>query len=290
VEAILGSAPAKKVIAFGKMMGELQAARAQLPISDFVEKVMRDTGYLAQFEDSATADAQTRMENLAELLNAAAQYQQDHPEAALEDFLENVALVSDVDSMAEDRQNVTLMTVHSAKGLEFPVVFVIGLEEGIFPHQRALEDDDQMQEERRLCYVAVTRAKNTLFLLNCTHRMLFGGVQYNAPSRFVDEIPKRVLEVAGRPAKPAPRASAERAIQYDMSPIDWGVRSAKAEQQRPKQQRFNIGDKVRHGKFGAGIVLSAEEKSGKQYVTVVFETAGIRELSLEYAKLELDET
>lgn len=190
----LSARPRKCVREFGELMNELVMSREDMGIADFVKLLVEKTGLRAQYERELTDEAKARVENMDEFLGAVAEYESHAEEATLEEYLENVALISDMDNAESGAQYVTLMTVHSAKGLEFPTVFVSGLEEGIFPSGRSLQDDEKIEEERRLCYVAITRAMKRLYLSYAAQRMLYNQLNYNAPSRFVGEIPKRLLD------------------------------------------------------------------------------------------------
>ena len=196
----LSSRPRKCVSDFFMLMTMLMALKETMPVGEFVNTLIEKTGLLEQYKREDTDDARARAENIQEFMGAVTEYCKATENPTLEDYLENVALVTDLDQ-AEDsgRGYVTLMTLHSAKGLEFPNVFMAGLEEGIFPSGRSMMDDDRMEEERRLCYVGITRAQKRLFISRAKQRMLYNQVNHNAPSRFLDEIPERLLqdEMAG---------------------------------------------------------------------------------------------
>ena len=181
------------VAGFAQMMMELMEARIDQQPEEFVRTLIDKTGFKKQYETDKTDEGRARLENIEEFVGAVQQYQQQNPEGGLEGFLENVALVSDLDNLPETQRPLTLMTLHSAKGLEFPAVFLVGLEEGLFPTTRAMFDDDKLEEERRLCYVGITRAMKRLFISHARTRMLFGSRQAFARSRFVDEIPPRLI-------------------------------------------------------------------------------------------------
>ena len=183
------------VAGFASLMMELLEAYAvpNINLESFLRTLIEKTGIKKQYEADKTDEGRARLENIEEFVGAVAQYQQQNPEGGLEGFLENVALVSDLDNLPETQRPLTLMTLHSAKGLEFPAVFLVGLEEGIFPTTRAMFDDDKLEEERRLCYVGITRAMKRLFISHARTRTLFGSRQAFARSRFVDEIPPRLI-------------------------------------------------------------------------------------------------
>lgn len=231
------------------------------PVTRLVRAVLEDTGYRAQLLAEKTVEAQTRLENLDEFLSVTREFD-GGTGGTLEEFLGEIALFTDLDSFEERSATVTLMTLHSAKGLEFPVVFLTGLEEGIFPHARSFSEPDQLEEERRLCYVGVTRAEEQLFLVHCTRRLLFGNTVYNQPSRFLAEIPGELLESSRAEETVAP------------------VRPA------PAGARYTPGDKVRHRKWGAGTVISLEGEGDDACVKVAFPEQGVKTLLLMYAPIE----
>ena len=190
----LSSRPRKCVGDFFTMMTTLMAMKDAMPLSTFVKQMADQTGLMEQYQKEDSDEARSRVENIQEFLGAVEEFDRQTENATLEDYLENVALVTELDQAEEEKQYVTLMTLHSAKGLEFPNVFITGMEEGIFPSGRSLMDEQRMEEERRLCYVGITRAKERLFLSRASQRMLYNQINHNAPSRFLSEIPSRLLE------------------------------------------------------------------------------------------------
>ena len=170
------------------------AKKDELTISELVKKILKDTGYTRALENENTIEAENRIANLEEFLNVAVEFEEESADNGLSDFLEGITLSSDLDNMEETDESVTLMTLHSAKGLEFPVVFLVGMEEGIFPGYKSIGEQKELEEERRLCYVGVTRAKENLFLTNSKQRTTFGSTSHNPPSRFLQEIPKELLD------------------------------------------------------------------------------------------------
>ena len=190
----LASRARKCVGEFAQLMTRLTIERETMPLAEFVQRLIDETGLLAQYAKEDSDEARTRVENIQEFIGAVQEFAEKAETPTLEDFLENVALVTDLDSMTEDAQAVTLMTLHSAKGLEFKNVFLIGMEDGIFPSLRSMNDEERMEEERRLCYVGITRAQDRLFLSYATQRMLFNLMQHNRPSQFLDEIPSRLID------------------------------------------------------------------------------------------------
>ena len=175
-------------------MESIIAKKDELTISELVKKILKDTGYTRALENENTIEAENRIANLEEFLNVAVEFEEESADNGLSDFLEGITLSSDLDNMEEAEESVTLMTLHSAKGLEFPVVFLVGMEEGIFPGYKSIGEQKELEEERRLCYVGVTRAKENLFLTNSKQRTTFGSTTHNPPSRFLQEIPKELLD------------------------------------------------------------------------------------------------
>jgi DNA helicase-2/ATP-dependent DNA helicase PcrA len=262
---------------FAALITRLRTERAGAQLPAFIDLVLDSTGYRASLEQERSPEAQARLENLEELVAAAEDHERTQPDPSLESFLDGVALVADVDEMPEESRGVTLMTLHSAKGLEFPFVFLTGLEEGVFPHMRSLDSPEEIEEERRLCYVGLTRAKEKLALSWALHRRLHGyGV--GEPSRFLREMPEEHLTlVNARRAEPTfqePRAS------YGGSP------RAPLPMPGDDDLPMKVGAKVRHARFGEGLVVGVEREGEDVMVTVRFASVGRKRLSLQYAHLE----
>ncbi len=246
---------------------------------------MNQSGYLEALKQDHSDDSIARLENLQELLNVTSQYDETSDEPSLGGFLESVALVADIDNLVEGGDAVTLMTLHSAKGLEFPVVFLAGLEEGVFPHSRSLYSDSELEEERRLAYVGMTRAREELHLSHAHRRSLYGMPNFNARSRFVDDVPAQILDIrgdAGYVYNPPVRAVTQmRTGTYTIT-----------EPQAPKPERvvkplFDVGDRVKHAKFGIGIVVACNPIKDDSEVTVAFTgVTGVKKLVQKLAKLE----
>ncbi len=266
---------------------------------ELLERVLNDSGYVAELEEERSVEAESRLENLQELIGVARDFD------TVDEFLEQVSLVADTDGI-EDDAGVLLMTVHAAKGLEFPVVAVIGLEDGVFPHIRALTEPKEMEEERRLCYVALTRAQERLYLCNAQHRMLFGSSQYNPPSRFLEEIPSSVIQSAegsrGKKRKLSTSfgkriGSTDDARQFSdsvagkgpgmFSSREYQVNSAlKAGAEADTEMQFRVGDDVRHGKFGDGVILDINGAGEKAQAVIRFPGVGEKQLLLSWTPLE----
>lgn len=244
------------LVELGELMERLREYSQDATLENILDMLINRLNYL-DFLDDKTMQGESRKENVRELLSVAKEYN----ELGVDGFLEEVALLSDVDSYDQDADAVTLMTLHAAKGLEFPVVFMVGMEENIFPHSRALFDREEMEEERRLCYVGMTRAEQELYLIYATSRLLFGSAQHNAPSRFLSEVDGEIDKVDTEPVGTDPF-------------IDYEVDET--------QVNLNIGDRVRHPVFGVGMV---KDISG-QTVEIKFSTRGAKKLNLSFAPLE----
>ncbi len=262
----LGTAAASRVREFAALIEDLREVAATASPAELLEQVLEQTGYRGMLEAERTFESQGRLENLDELIGVAREFaERGEEDASLATFLQDISLYSDSDALNEPRPEVTLMTIHTAKGLEFPIVFVIGLEEGLFPHQRSLDEGDEA-EERRLCYVGMTRAQQSLVLTHAHSRTIFGMRGYNLPSRFLSELPADEIERERRaPAWQAP-------------PMPAGTRTA--EQPVPD---LSIGDEVRHATLGEGTVIGID----RDVVAVRFREDGSeRRLMLGYAPLE----
>jgi DNA helicase-2/ATP-dependent DNA helicase PcrA len=260
------AASCRAVRGFHATMESLMALSQELPVDEILERVLEKTGTLDALEAERTIEARGRIENLQELVGVAREYRQQTADAALAGFLQDIALVSDQDTISDDRGLVTLMTLHNAKGLEFRTVFVIGMEEGIFPHVRAIEEQG-VEEERRLCYVGMTRAMERLTLTHTLSRSLFGRRSYNLSSRFLDELPREVERERLRPS----------------SWSGYKAQPGAAVEPRPGLV-LSTGDAVRHGSLGEGIVTGIEPGG---VVTIRFAADGTeRRLMVEYAPLE----
>jgi len=240
-----------------------------------VEAAATESGYLLELESERTIEAEGRIENIKELVGVAREHEGRFPDEGLAGFLEQVALVSEQDEYDEEASAVTLMTLHNAKGLEFPVVFIVGLEDGVFPHYRSMGDSAELEEERRLAYVGITRARERLYLCHAWSRSLFGTTSYNPASRFLSEIPAELL----------------RSIEEEEagSPVIGGRTSAIREAVttgRREPLEVSPGDTVLHDKWGEGVVLTVSGSGGDAEATVIFEDAGEKRLLLSYAPLK----
>lgn len=274
---------------------ELMNLASEAPVEDLIDRVLRDTGYLEELENERTPQAQSRIDNLHELISVAQEFAASEEENNLENFLAHVALVSDIDDTELGEDAITLMTLHSSKGLEFPVVFLVGMEEGLFPHARTLMDETEIEEERRLCYVGITRAKEKLFLSSTKMRTIYGNTVTYPPSRFLQEIPARLVKTikrqerfsalenfkqvsekySTRPQKPASTFNPHSFMPQKPAAAAGGT-----------DTRFNTGDRVSHSKWGEGMVVSVKDSPDGQEVKVAFAGAGVRSLLTKYAVLK----
>ncbi|MBI2887002.1 MAG: UvrD-helicase domain-containing protein [Chloroflexi bacterium] len=270
---------------FLALLNELILAAGSDYVADLFDLLLERLDY-RKYLTSALEDGEERWENVQELRAVAEQFTDLKPPAGLEALLENIALVSDVDSLAEQTDAVTLITLHQAKGLEFPVVFIVGMEEGIFPHIRSFDDPNQMEEERRLAYVGITRAKERLYLMRAFRRNTMGSRVPSPASRFLRDIPAHLMVASQRTSGEA--AADRREVGPERSRVPVGAPAGAATQQRPLEEMpYRTGDHVRHAQFGEGIVVSCEAGRQDQIVTVAFKgSAGIKRLSLAYAPLE----
>jgi len=255
---------------FAATVARLASQRGELSPPAFIDLVLQASGYRKALEQDRSPEAEGRLENLEELVAAAEDFTHAEGESTVEAFLDSVALMSDVDELKEAEARVTLMTLHSAKGLEFPVVFLTGLEEGVFPHARSMNDPEEIEEERRLCYVGLTRARDRLYLSYAVHRRIHGyGV--GEPSRFLREMPEAHLTLLNA-SRPEPAFAEARVVpRYEPEEEAWPIK---------------VGARVRQARFGEGLVVGVERDGPDIMVTVAFASVGRKRLSLQYAHLE----
>ena len=308
-EAGLGKAAAAKVRDFAGLVAALASGAAFMPVYDVIEEVLQRTGYLAELAAQGSPESQSRVENLRELQSVAREFDRsaadltpESPEEVyagergLAGFLTGVALVAEADTFDPDADAVVFMTLHSAKGLEFPVVFLAGMEEGVFPHLRSLADEGALEEERRLCYVGMTRAKEGLYLTRAVQRTLYGQTFYNAPSRFLLEVPPQVLrDAAGEGGGPdAPSAAPTPTVAPFLlltgrrrAAASGGPRvtAARAATDLPAESDFAPGEKVRHPTWGVGTVVTTRGSGADAEVTIAFPAQGVKKVITRYALL-----
>ena len=311
----LSARPRKCVGEFAMLMNRLVAMREDMGLAEFVKAVLAESGLMAEYQREDTDEARTRLENIQEFVGAVEEFEQKAENAKLEDFLENVALVTDLDQSAENPQYVTLMTLHSAKGLEFPIVFLAGLEEGLFPSSRSNTDESRLEEERRLCYVGITRAQKRLYISYASQRMIFNQLNHNPPSRFLSEIPKRLLDDewiskmeksfgsprqqhAPQPTKPV-RSVRPHEIGFGVPQIapsskalgiagvqkGFAASPARSLEKSAMQNLFSTGDRVMHRKFGEGNVLEVRGSGADARIVIEFAAYGVKEFSLSIAPI-----
>lgn len=272
------------LVDFGQLLSGLISVRPHLSVLELLDKVIEDTGYESYIRDG-TDEGEDRWANIQELRGVARDYSGLTPEASLSAFLEGVALVSDVDNLEADVDAPTLMTCHAAKGLEFPIVFMVGMEEGLLPHSRSMDDPDQMEEERRLCYVGITRSKQRLYLLHTFRRTLWGRTEVSEPSRFLNDIPDALIK--GRPDQVKSRVSP---LLRSSRSQEQPVADARQETQSPEtyshEPQFRAGDRVSHPRFGEGVVVDSRLSRNDEEVEVAFADQGVKRLLASLAKLE----
>jgi DNA helicase-2/ATP-dependent DNA helicase PcrA len=299
-EAGVSGSASKGITSFVTLIDMMHVAMADGPAA-LIEIAMNNSGYLNDLENEDSVEAAGRLENIEELIGSAAEYTQ------VEEFLEQVALVADTDDL-DNENHIVLMTLHSAKGLEYPVVFLVGCEEGIFPHSRALNDPTELEEERRLAYVGLTRAREKLFVSHAWHRMLFGQSSYNPPSRFLSEIPEELFDrqgnvdsgtdhsrVYGRSSSTSWDDDLPSYRRRDEEPSGrtYGAKRAERAVRAPSEPRntdhlvdLKVGDDVEHAVFGEGVVVEIKGTGDKAEVAVRFRERGTKHLALAWAPLK----
>jgi DNA helicase-2/ATP-dependent DNA helicase PcrA len=269
----------KSLQEFTALIERLRAQAAGLPLPDLVQAVLDETGLARALQGEGTPEAEGRLENLRELAVAAQDFVLRSEEPTLQAFLDSVALISDVDTLEEGRGAVTLMTLHMAKGLEFGTVFLTGMEEGVFPHARALADEEELEEERRLCYVGITRAKHRLYCTAALERRLYGGESFNLPSRFLEEIPPELtVRADGADVSPGEGGS-------PVTREAEGLRYETVEEGERTVDFFQPGVRVRHPEWGIGTIRDRSGTGEDTKVTVTFAGVGIKRLKVRYANL-----
>ncbi len=306
---------AAKLKEFGKMMRHFEKVGEEAPPDELLNEIIEDTGYMEYVEEDPET-AVERQQNIGELVSMLVKYREDDEEFTLEDFLEDVALTADVDSYNETDDSVVLMTLHCAKGLEFPVVFICGMEEGIFPSDMSLiSDEEEIEEERRLAYVGITRAKTKLYLLGTKHRMLYGNTKMNRRSRFIEELPEEVTEditqnntdnlfgnaygdlyggYGGYGSKGAygnsfgrrQGAGGKSAAELFRENAAKRAGNASAPKKTEGPLNFNVGDTVKHARFGTGLILSKKEMGGDLLLEIAFDKVGTKKMMARCSNLE----
>lgn len=276
---------------FIDMMNILMAKKELMSIKEFIEEVIDLSAYVRELEKEDTIEAQTRIENIKEFISVAIDFEAKIGENNFEEFLANIALLSDVDKTDDSTEVVTLMTVHSAKGLEFPVVFMVGMEDGLFPISRALDSESEIEEERRLCYVALTRAEKLLFITSAKIRTIYGQVNYTLPSRFIKEMgdaienkkdiesKEKLFNVVDYTRKRETKVEIPRVSEFSTKPQPKPLKNTNTD--------AKIGDKVRHKKFGEGTVVQTKDRDNDLELVIAFENGGLKRLLLSIAPIEI---
>ena len=270
---------APKLRRFAELIESLREKLTTMELPDFYDQVMLETGYIGMLEAKDDLDSRARKENVQELKSSIVSYVEQAEKPTLAGFLEEVSLYTDIEKYDQDADAAVMMTVHSAKGLEFPTVFLVGMEEGLFPGMRVLTDPDELEEERRLCYVAITRARDRLFLSHAKQRMLYGRTSFNRPSRFLQEIPEECVQERKRQMHTG----------EDTSRRSTGTRNYTEHRPVPRPKpaapllELSKGDQVIHTAFGAGIVVSVLKMNGDALVEIAFDQVGTKRLMLKAA-------
>ena len=296
---------------FVNVIEEMHAKKDDMLISELIKEILNKTGYTKALELENTAQAEARIENIEEFLTVAMEFEKEMSENSLAEFLESITLTSDIDGMEENEESVTLMTLHSAKGLEFPVVFLVGMEEGLFPSYRSIGEERELQEERRLAYVGITRAKQYLYLTCAKQRTIFGSTTCNKVSRFIEEIPKEMLDGEIEETKSRLDFQDSYGVEwkYGKSTPTWGNMSYISEKKQTSYQfktaesflktvaakqnvdvdlsKYKMGQTVYHKKFGEGIINDIEQEENDLKLDIIFEKVGHKRLMAKYANLEI---
>ena len=314
---LVGFRSAGNIISFRDMINDLIKEKDKIKVSELIKKTLKDSGYEDMLNSEGTKETEIRFDNLMEFIGVAIEFENENAENSLGDFLDSIALVSDVDNLDESTDAVTLMTMHSAKGLEFDNVFLVGMEEGLFPSKRSIEEDVQTEEERRLCYVAITRAKKHLFITNTKKRTLYGSTTYSIPSRFIDEIPENLLSetsIENKENKGARnnqntwldseykrvetylsnRNRVSENIERKVRPsigvsVDSFLKNLAGNNQVKSNNtlKYKVGMEVKHKKFGIGIIENIEPEGDDFKLEIMFDGSGFKRLMANYTPLEI---
>jgi DNA helicase II / ATP-dependent DNA helicase PcrA len=257
-----------QIIEFRNMIQDFIRLQDEMPVTQLLETILERTGYCETLKNLGTNEAENRLENIEEFLSITQHFEEENEDNSLIAFLTDLALISDIDTVDDEEDQVLLMTIHGSKGLEYPVVFLIGMEEGVFPHSRSLSEPEQMEEERRLCYVGITRAEEELYITNAKKRTLYGKTNYNAPSRFIKEIPSHLIHH-------------ENEEESNDNPFH-----IKTKVQAEEKTEWKIGDKIIHRKWGRGIVVNIKGTGDATEIDVTFPSVGVRRLLAKFAPIE----
>ena len=317
---LAGIRSAGNIILFRDMINSFIKVKNEIKVSELIKKVLKESGYEDMLNSEGTKETEIRFDNLMEFIGVAIEFENENAEHTLGDFLESIALVSDVDNLDDTTEAVTLMTMHSAKGLEFKNVFLVGMEEGLFPSKRSIEEDGQTEEERRLCYVAITRAQKHLFLTNTKKRTLYGSTTFSIPSRFIEEIPDSVLSAEsienrnGKKVKSSNswlddeykrvetfisnRNRVNENIERKVKPsigisVDSflknlaGTTVPQKSNVAASEVKYKVGMEVKHKKFGVGVIEKIEPEGDDFKLDITFDNSGFKRLMANYTPLEI---
>ena len=286
LSTVLNNTTITKLKTFANTIIEFINYSTEITLSEMAWMIFEKSGYQKMLVESKAIEDKSRIENIESLINAVSEYEKDHPEATLSEYLQNVSLLSDIDKTTEE-QGVSLMTIHSSKGLEYDVVFLIGMEEGLFPSRMSLEEGG-LEEERRLCYVAITRARKRLFITSCMNRMTYGQNNRSMESRFIKEINEAIVD----------KSEKQKVDPYDTFFEIPSLEEKKQEVKKIMQRKidsikssvdgwdYKVGDKVRHKKFGQGMIVQIKDIQEGKELMVSFNNVGIKRLASNVAKLE----
>ncbi len=274
---------------FIDMINRFIALKELVSVKEFIEEVIEETGYVKKLKEEDNIESQTRLENIREFISVAIDFEEKNEDGTLEDFLASVSLLSDVDKTADLENSVTMLTVHSSKGLEFPIVFMVGMEEGLFPISRAMEDEGELEEERRLCYVAITRAEESLYITNAKLRTIYGRTNYSIPSRFINEIPDNLICSNKEDDKKINQGKniSFKGRHLTVNNFSTGFKNEKKKIISEGKDNINVGDKIKHKKWGEGTVVQIRDSSGDKEITIAFDKEGIKKLLLSVAPIEV---
>lgn len=276
-----------KLKEFCELINSLKKAEFLMPLKEFTERVMTDSGYMAMLVAENSIESKTRIDNLGEFLSAVSEYEKGEDEPTLSGFLENAALISDLDGYDEDEDLLVLMTIHSAKGLEFPIVYLTGMEEGLFPSARSMDNAEDLEEERRLCYVAITRAKKQLYMTGAASRTLYGQTTHQNPSRFLGEIPEEYKVEDGMTRADSLFGTVTKIPKLANNPKKEMLRGFTAPTSAPPVDiDFAPGERVMHKKFGAGTIRSIQKFEKDAMVEIAFDSGETKRLMAAFAKLK----
>jgi DNA helicase II / ATP-dependent DNA helicase PcrA len=284
VDSIPGLTPRSVTSAnkFLSLINSFIKIKEDMKVSELIKSIINDTGYMESLQKSSLVEDKSRIENIEELVTSAVQFEESSEDKSLAKYLEDITLVADVDKYDENADAVTLMTLHSAKGLEFPVVFMAGMENGVFPGNKSFSAGSEMEESRRLCYVGITRAKERLYLTGAEMRMTYGRCEYHSESDFILEIPKNLIEQAEIRKMVRPEISRKKLFEPDFRAY-----VNKNTEKRLEENEVKIGSKVKHKIFGKGTVITIDKSSGSTKLKIAFENMGIKDLILDMAPMEL---